>query len=233
MLRAQIAFASSRRNEAAPLLLAAARRLEPLDAALARETYLDAFSAAMFAGRLVGGPGLPEVAEAARRAPPASHRPRKADMLLDGLAVLFTDGYAAGDADLQASAAGVLQRGQHRGGRPALALARVDHRGGSVGRRDLVRPFHSPREIAREAGALSELPLALDSRVFVHLFAGELAAAASLVEQARAVNEATGSSLAPYGALGLAALQGGYRRGRRADRGEHERSRARGAKASG
>jgi hypothetical protein len=63
-------------------------------------------------------------------------------------------------------------------------------------------------EIAREAGALSELPLALDSRVLVHLFAGELAAAASLVEQARAVTEATGSNLAPYGALGLAALQG-------------------------
>ena len=95
MLRAQIAFASSRRNEAAPLLLAAARRLEPLDAALARETYLDAFTAAMFAGRLAGAPGLPEVAEAARRAPPSPHQPRKADMLLDGLAVLFTDGYAA------------------------------------------------------------------------------------------------------------------------------------------
>ena len=55
LLRAQIAFASSRGDEASPLLLAAARRLEPLDAALARETYLDAFSAAMFAGRLAGG----------------------------------------------------------------------------------------------------------------------------------------------------------------------------------
>jgi DNA-binding CsgD family transcriptional regulator len=64
-------------------------------------------------------------------------------------------------------------------------------------------------KVAREAGALSELPLALNSRVFVHLFAGELAAAASLVDQARAVKEATGSNLAPYGALGLAALQGG------------------------
>ena len=64
-------------------------------------------------------------------------------------------------------------------------------------------------EIARASGALGELPLALDSRVLVQLFAGELAAAASLVEQERAVKEATGSKLALYGALGLAALQGG------------------------
>ena len=52
LLRAQLAFASSRGIEATPLLLAAARRLEPLDLSLARETYLDAFSAALFGARL-------------------------------------------------------------------------------------------------------------------------------------------------------------------------------------
>ena len=82
LLRAQIAFASSRGKEAPPLLLAAARRLERLDAGLARETYLDAFSAAMFAGRLASGPGLLEVAQAARQAPPPPPQPRKGDMLL-------------------------------------------------------------------------------------------------------------------------------------------------------
>jgi DNA-binding CsgD family transcriptional regulator len=208
MLRAQIAFASSRRNEAAPLLLAAARRLEPLDAALARETYLDAFSAAMFAGRLAGAPGLPEVAEAARRAPPASHQPRKADMLLDGLAVLFTDGYAAATQICRrALQAFCSEDSAVEDDLRWLWLA-------SITAADLwddetwyVLSNRHVR-IAREAGALSELPLALNSRVFVHLFAGELAAADSLVEQARAVKEATGSNLAPYGAVGLAALQG-------------------------
>jgi DNA-binding CsgD family transcriptional regulator len=63
--------------------------------------------------------------------------------------------------------------------------------------------------IAREAGALSELPLALSSRVYVHLFAGELAAAAALVAEAEGARDATGSHLAPYGALGLAAYQAG------------------------
>ena len=144
MLRAQIAFASSRRNEAARLLLAVARRLEPLDAALARETYRDAFTAAMFAGRPgrrprpAGGRGgrspratLPAPATQGRH---AARRPGRA----------LHRWVRRRDANLQASAAGVLQRGHRRGGRPALALARVDHRGESVGRRDLVRPLQSP-----------------------------------------------------------------------------------------
>ena len=208
MLRARIAFASSRANEAAPLLLAAARRLEPLDAALARETYLDAFSAAMFAGRLAGGHGLPEIAAAARRAPPASDPPRKADMLLDGLAVLFTDGYAAG--------APICRRALQAFCREDTS-AEDDLRWlwlASITAADLWEDetwyVLSTRhvEIARDAGVLSELPLALTSRIFVHLFAGELPAAASLADHASAVNEATGSNLAPFGALGLAAVQG-------------------------
>jgi DNA-binding CsgD family transcriptional regulator len=180
VLRARI---SSSRDEAPPLLLAAARRLEPLDAALARETYLDAFSAAMFAGSA-------KVAEAARRAPAAPHPPREADLLLDGLAVRFTDGYAA--------AAPITRRALQGFSDPRrLWLA-------SIAAADLwddetwcvLATRHV--EIVREIGTVAELPLALTSRAFVHLFAGELAEAASLVE----------SGLAPRGALGLAALQG-------------------------
>src|SRR6185312_7537380 len=95
VLRAQAAFASSRGNDAPPLLVKAAKRLEPLDVRLARETYLDAFSAAIFAGRLAGETGLPEVAEAARAAP-RPDSPGPADLLLDGLALLITEGDAAG-----------------------------------------------------------------------------------------------------------------------------------------
>jgi DNA-binding CsgD family transcriptional regulator len=62
--------------------------------------------------------------------------------------------------------------------------------------------------IARDAGALGELPLALSQRVYAHLFAGELSTAASLVDESRAAIEAIGSNLTPYGAIGLAALRG-------------------------
>jgi DNA-binding CsgD family transcriptional regulator len=63
-------------------------------------------------------------------------------------------------------------------------------------------------EFARDAGALTVLPVALNSRIYMHLNAGELAAAASLIEEAEAVTEATGSHLAPYGALLLAVWRG-------------------------
>ena len=60
---AQITFVATRGRDAPPLLLEAARRLEPLDATLARETYLDAFAAALSAGRLVAA-AMREVADA-------------------------------------------------------------------------------------------------------------------------------------------------------------------------
>ncbi len=145
LLRGQIAFASSHGSDAPPLLLTAARRLEPLDAGLARETYLDAFSAAMFAGRLAGGVGVLEVARAARAAPPAPQPPRPLDLLLDGLAVLMTEGYAAGTPHARAGAQRLRRRGDlQRGGAP-LGLAGLQHRRDALGRRGLARPRHPPR----------------------------------------------------------------------------------------
>jgi hypothetical protein len=72
----------------------AAKQLEPLDAALARQTYLDAWLAAMFAGRFAGAGNLREVSRAARSAPPPADVPSLSDLLLDGLAVLVTEGRA-------------------------------------------------------------------------------------------------------------------------------------------
>ena len=95
-LRAEIAFERTRGSDAPALLLDAARRLEPLDAAMARETHLEAIAAAMFAGRLGGTPDVREAAEAAQAAPAAQQPPRAIDLLLDGLATRFTEGYAAG-----------------------------------------------------------------------------------------------------------------------------------------
>jgi DNA-binding CsgD family transcriptional regulator len=211
LLRAQIAFAVNRGRDAPPLLLAAAKRLEPLDVGLARETYLDALWAAMFVFRLATGVGLREVAQAAHAAPrpaPSRQPPRAADLLLDGLASLFTAGPP--------------------GGTPTLKRALRAFRSGRLSKEEEIRWLHfacraavdlwddeawdvlASRHIglAREAGALVELPIALHTRIGVHLNAGELTAAASLLEEVEVVAEATGSPIAPYGAVALAAWRG-------------------------
>jgi len=208
LLRAQIAFASSRGNDAPPLLLAAAKRFEPLDVALARETYLDALVAAMFAGSLAYGGGLLDVAAAVRAAPPAPLPPRAADLLTDGLAVRITEGYPAGAPMLK----------------QALLAFRSERLSTEESIRWLWLACHTAHDlwddetfdvlsarvvqITRDAGVLAELPLALMARLYLHLNTGELALAASLVEEIETVIEATGSHLAPYGALELAALLG-------------------------
>jgi hypothetical protein len=94
LLRGQIAFPSGLGSDASPLLLKAAKRLEPLDLDLARETCLDAWHAAIFAGHLAGAGDLAEVSRGARALPPPTHPARPADLLLDGLALLATDGPA-------------------------------------------------------------------------------------------------------------------------------------------
>src|SRR5215204_3502113 len=95
LLRGQIAFASSMGSAAPPLLLKAAQRLERLDPELARETYLDAWGAAMFAGRFASAGSLVEVSRAATLAPRPTGPLRPSDLLLDGLTTLFTAGHAA------------------------------------------------------------------------------------------------------------------------------------------
>ena len=208
LLRAQIAFASRRGSDAPQLLLEAARRLEPLDVDLARETYLDTLSAAMFAGGLATpGAGVLEVAQAARAAPQGPRPPRVADLLLDGLATLFTEGYRPAVPILRAAQTAFGTDMSAAEQLRWLWLAAIscvllwdDERWETLSERHV--------QLARETGALGELPLALSMRVYVHLFAGELTTAASLVEQIQAATEATGSDLAPYGAVGLAALRG-------------------------
>jgi DNA-binding CsgD family transcriptional regulator len=207
-LRAQLAFASRRGNDAPPLLLDAAKRLEPLDAELARETYLEALAAAIFAGRLGGGRGVLEVAEAARAAPRAPRPGRAIDLLLDGLASRFTDGYAAGVPPLrQALEAVSRDEGHSEDDIHWLWLAcRIapdlweDETWHELATRQL--------QLARDAGSLSVLPLAATYRAGVHVHAGEFAAAAALVEEADAITEATGNAPLGYTSLVLAAWRG-------------------------
>ncbi|HTE65082.1 MAG TPA: AAA family ATPase, partial [Candidatus Binatia bacterium] len=208
LIRAQLAFASSRGNDATPLLLAAARRLEPLNLKLARETYLDAFSAALFGARLNEGVGVAEVAEAARASPrPADDEATSADLLLDGLAAL-ADGYDTAiapcrDALRKLSSDTISPEERLRwlwqGGVIALELW-DDESAFSLSHRGV--------QIARETGTLSELALALSAHIPVLVFCGELSAAVLGVAETQTVEEATGIRSAPYGALILSAWRG-------------------------
>jgi DNA-binding CsgD family transcriptional regulator len=208
LLRAQLAFVSSRGTDATPLLLAAARRLEPLDPALARETYVEAFSAALFGARLNGPVGLAEVAAIARTAPRASGgEPATADLLLDAL-VALTDGYAtavspgrAAVRRLAGEQASAEERLRWLWQSCVLALELWDDADASA-------LSHRSVEIAREAGTLSELALALSARTPVLVFCGDLDAAAATVSETAAVQDATNIRAAPYGALILEAWRG-------------------------
>ncbi len=144
LLRGQIAFSSSRGSDAPPLLLKAARQFEPLDPRLARETYLDALAAATFAGRLALGGGMREVAEAARAAPPPPEPARGPDLLLDGLALLVTEGYAAGAPVLRRAVSAFRGDGRLQGRGAALALAGLPRRADRVGLRQLGRAVRPP-----------------------------------------------------------------------------------------
>src|SRR5580704_14668971 len=205
LLRGQIAFASSRGSDAPPLLLKAARQLEQLDVRLARDTYLEALTAALFAGRLATGGDLLEVAEAARSAPRPPQPPRATDRLLDGLAVLITEGYPAGVPMLKRAVSAF--RGTDVSSEEGLRwLWHACHAAGLVWdyrNWDML----SARQVtlAREVGALQALPIALSTRAGVYLFAGEFGEAASLVAQVEYITKATGSSIAPYWAVALAA----------------------------
>src|SRR5580700_1952249 len=101
-MRAQIAFALRRGADAPPLLLRAAQRLQPLDAELARQTYLEALVAAIYAGRLVQEQAAGQVADAARAATPdPSASLPHSQLLVHGLAVRLADGYLAAAATLK------------------------------------------------------------------------------------------------------------------------------------
>jgi len=207
LLRAQLSFFSTRGNDAAPLLLEAAERLREIDPELARETYLEALTAAIFAGPLAGpGASSSEVAQAAKAAPPA-RKPRGLDQLLDGLVALLTDTYAAGVPILRktqrAFGAGMSEREELRwmwGGTVSAMLLWDDERWERLSDRHL--------QLVRETGALGGLQIALGHREGMHVFAGELGSAASLLDAIEEATQLTGSPLPPYHGLGLVAMRG-------------------------
>jgi len=208
LLRAQIAFYTNRGSDAPPLLLNAASQLEPIDPGLSRATYLDSFAAAQFTGRLARpGAGVLEVARAAAAAPRPLHAPRPADLLLAGLTAHYNDGYSAGLPILRQALIAFRDDMPRDEELRWLWLACVaalhvwdDDRWEQLSIRFL--------ELAREAGSLSSLPLALPARALILLLAGDLASAAVLAGEQEAVGEATGTRRPPYSTLFLAGFRG-------------------------
>jgi DNA-binding CsgD family transcriptional regulator len=207
LLHARIAFASSRGSDAPLLFLKAARNLESIDMRLARETCLEALTAALFAGRLAVGGDVREVAEAARALPPAPQPARARDLLLDGLALLITEGSAAGVPVLKRAISAFT------------SAAAYDEETGRWWLAPLIAPLIWDNEswdalsarqvkLARDLGALTDVPLGLSGRTYVCLHAGDFAEAGLLAAEAQSVSEATGSSIPPYAAIGLAAFRG-------------------------
>jgi DNA-binding CsgD family transcriptional regulator len=219
-LRAQIAFVHSRGGDGAtPIadtaleLLAAAQSLAEFDAGLARDTYLEALAAAMYAGRLCPHGGPIVVARPARAAPAGPQPSRPIDVLLDGLAARLTDGHAVSLAQLRVGLTRVLEAAQNpddaRGwfwlGFP-IAYECSAHELFDDGLwHDIAA---TAVRLARESGALVMLPTALATRAGIHVFAGELDAAAALIEEADAIAEATGYAPLRYHAMSLTAWRG-------------------------
>src|SRR4051812_17816225 len=208
LLRGQIAFASRLGTAAPPLLLKAAQRLERLDAELARETYLDAWGAALFAGRSASAGSLVEVCRAATSAPPAARPLRPSDLLLDGLATLVTEGRAAAAPLLRRATAAFADEastGQEnfRWGWMTTIPPNIlwdEDSWHAISARHL--------EEARDAGALARLPIDLaDWGIFV-AWCGDFGAAAVAIAEAEAITKATGTHIAPYAQLVLSALRG-------------------------
>jgi DNA-binding CsgD family transcriptional regulator len=208
LLAGQLALASSRGNEAATLLLGAARRLEPVDIDLARETYLYAFTAALFGARLNTDVATSDVARAATATLPARNsNPTTSDLLLDAFCAL-TDNYEAAATRCRETLRRLCSdkmptpedmRWFWHG--TVLALELWDD-----GSARVLADRHI--EVARATGALSELMLALSSGIPVLVFTGATAAAASAVVESDSVQRATGIAAAPYGALILGAWRG-------------------------
>jgi DNA-binding CsgD family transcriptional regulator len=198
LLRGQIAMFSEPGPEASLQLLTAARHLEPLDVRQARETYLDAWGAALFAGHLSARSTLLDVSRAARSAPPPQGAPGPSDLLLDSLAALISDGRSA--------AAGRLEEATRTFAGAQIPTAESLRWGWLT----VVPTYvlwdeeatyslcHRQLATLRDAGALARLPLDLGSFSLLALRCGDLAAAADAIAESNAITEATGMATAPF-----------------------------------
>ncbi|MBN2359043.1 MAG: LuxR family transcriptional regulator, partial [Deltaproteobacteria bacterium] len=209
LLRAQVAFHTTRGSEVPGMLLDAAKTLSPLDAALARETYLQALQASFHAGRLGHGRWLREAAEAAQGAPAPPTPPRPVDLLLDGLATSFTQGYEASVPTLQRALETLRNHDSPADDDNRRWLWLACHIAAMLWDDEAIYVLASRDvRLSRETGALATLPAALNALSSVLVLTGEIARAADLVAEEQAITQATGAPPLPNARLILAAWRG-------------------------
>ena len=209
LLHAELAYAQNRGRDAPLLLLKAAKTFEPIDERLSRDTYLDAWSAALFAGNMAPeGGSLRDVSLAALSAPNPQDDPLPCDLLLDGLALAFTEGVKAATPTLQSAVASfasadVSVEEMLRWGWLATRAANLvwdyDHCL-EIGMRAV--------ELARDSGALEVLAVADNAAGQAAAFGGDFETAVRLAAEVESVKEATGTRIPPHGALALAGIRG-------------------------
>ena len=207
-LRAQVVFSLSRGSDAVPLLLDAADSLAGFDSRLARETYLEAFTAAAFAGRLGDLHHVRETAAGVLAAPAEVSPVDPLDALLRGIATVLSRGYQAGVPPLKLA---------------LEAFGRADEDSADVNRwlwlacriasdlwDDQLWDELSSRgvRLAREAGVLSLLPIAESYRAGAHLQAGEFAAASTLMAESTAIIQRTATAPLIYSPPMILAYRG-------------------------
>jgi DNA-binding CsgD family transcriptional regulator len=212
-LRGLIALVQRGPSDAARLLLGAARRLEPLDAGLARDTHLEALWATIWAGDLGSPGGMVAAAEAVRAAPPGPEPTRAVDALLEAFALRLTRGYAAA-APLLTRALELSLALDVTNDEAGLWRWLAGGRAGAIVALELWEPesWHAlaavQAQVARDTGALVHLQYALNFLAMAHLFAGELTTAARLADEDRLIAEVTGNPPVGYAAMALVAWQG-------------------------
>jgi DNA-binding CsgD family transcriptional regulator len=194
-------------SEAPLLLLRAARRLEPLSAPLARDAYLDAFAAAMIIGPHALGDSWPELARSALEASRSGRESTDPDdLLLHGLALQVTDGYAAAVPTLRRAVRGFLAVPVPTGDTSAalwLACRTAMNLWDD-------EPWHQLAErmvrSARDGGALTASPLS--ALVASTLLAADFTEAVALIEETNTITALTGAVVSMHGPMALAAWQG-------------------------
>ncbi|MFF3787798.1 AAA family ATPase [Streptomyces sp. NPDC001933] len=207
LLRGYVAFARGLGSEAPPLILKAAERLEPLDLDLARDTYLMAWMSALFTGSLATGGGLAEVSASAQQLP-RSARPERAELVLDSLTLLVTEGLSAAAPKLRLVAdtftdPGIPPTVDMRWGWFAQAAS------SALGDLDTWRVMLERQVGAmRTAGLFDSYPVMLAALGTATAWSGDFDAAAALVTESEAVCEATGTQAAPFTSVILASLRG-------------------------
>jgi DNA-binding CsgD family transcriptional regulator len=208
LIAADLAFVTNRGSDASPLLLKAARRLEPIDPQLSRATYLRSVTATILSGRLTLGGGVLEAAHAAECAPPPTNAARAPDLLLKGLAAHFDQGYEAGLPTLREAldVLGIDMSVDEQLRCHWLACVVATHLWDDD-RWHRLSGRHV--QLSRSIGALIELSLDLGMRAITLLFEGDLTGSAALVAEHRVVMDVTGSRVSSPAEWGLAALRSG------------------------